>query len=121
MSAHDGDKFSLKSHVVGGPRKECMVHNSIGVCRCRVTRTVNQSHYMQHTHSDCNLLHGKMSQKQPVLMKVSNIHQVVFSRIGAGITTAHTFNMRAIAKHGPDGDLLLKAAGDNSDEVASVT
>jgi len=29
--------------------------------------------------------------KQPVLIETSNIHQAVFSRVGAGIATARTF------------------------------
>ena len=83
--------------------------------------------------------------KQPVLIEISDIHQVVFSRVGAGIATAPTFDTQIITKHGPkytftsinkeeheltdtflkvrvtnemvpDGDLLLAAAGDDSDE-----
>jgi len=86
--------------------------------------------------------------KQPVLIEISDIHQVVFSRVGAGIAAARTFDMQIITKHGPeytftsinkeeheltdtflkdkkvrvknemvpDGDLLLAAAGDDSDE-----
>jgi len=31
-----------------------------------------------------------------------DIHQVVFSRVGAGIATARTFDMQIITKHGPE-------------------
>ena len=37
--------------------------------------------------------------KQPVLIKISDIHQVIFSRIRASITTACTFNMQIVTKH----------------------
>ena len=40
--------------------------------------------------------------KQPVLIEISDIHQVVFSRVGAGIATARTFDMQIISKHGPE-------------------
>jgi structure-specific recognition protein 1 len=40
--------------------------------------------------------------KQPVLIEISDIHQVVFSRVGAGIATARTFDMQIITKHGPE-------------------
>jgi hypothetical protein len=40
--------------------------------------------------------------KQPVLIEISDIHQVVFSRLGAGIATARTFDMQIITKHGPE-------------------
>ncbi|KAH9065450.1 SSrecog-domain-containing protein [Lactarius vividus] len=40
--------------------------------------------------------------KQPVLIEISDIHQVVFSRVGAGIATARTFDMQIVTKHGPE-------------------
>jgi structure-specific recognition protein 1 len=40
--------------------------------------------------------------KQPVLIEISDIHQVVFSRVGAGIATARTFDMQIITKQGPE-------------------
>jgi structure-specific recognition protein 1 len=40
--------------------------------------------------------------KQPVLIEISDIHQVVFSRVGAGIATARTFDMQIITKLGPE-------------------
>jgi len=40
--------------------------------------------------------------KQPVLIEISDIHQAVFSRVGAGIATARTFDMQIITKHGPE-------------------
>ena len=40
--------------------------------------------------------------KQPVLIEISDIHQVVFSRVGAGIATACTFDMQIVTKHGPE-------------------
>lgn len=40
--------------------------------------------------------------KQPVLIEISDIHQVVFSRLGAGIATARTFDMQIVTKHGPE-------------------
>ena len=64
--------------------------------------------------------------KQPVLIEISDIHQVVFSRVGVGIATARTSDMQITTKHGPvrvkntmapDGGLLLGAAAeDDSDE-----
>jgi structure-specific recognition protein 1 len=40
--------------------------------------------------------------KQPVLIEISDIHQVVFSRLGAGIATARTFDMQIVTKLGPE-------------------
>ncbi|KAI0300315.1 structure-specific recognition protein-domain-containing protein [Russula brevipes] len=40
--------------------------------------------------------------KQPVLIEISDIHQVVFSRVGAGIASARTFDMQIITKLGPE-------------------
>ena len=40
--------------------------------------------------------------KQPVLIEISDIHQVVFSRLGAGIATARTFDMQIVTKQGPE-------------------
>jgi structure-specific recognition protein 1 len=40
--------------------------------------------------------------KQPVLIEISDIHQVVFSRVGAGIATARTFDMQIVTKQGPE-------------------
>lgn len=40
--------------------------------------------------------------KQPVLIEISDIHQVVFSRLGAGIATARTFDMQIVTKSGPE-------------------
>jgi structure-specific recognition protein 1 len=37
--------------------------------------------------------------KQPVLIEISDIHQVVFSRVGAGIATARMFDMQIVTKH----------------------
>jgi len=67
--------------------------------------------------------------KQPVLIEISDIHQVVFSRVDAGIATARTFDMQIITKHGPEytfisinkEDLRVAAAGGDSDkEMQSV-
>jgi structure-specific recognition protein 1 len=40
--------------------------------------------------------------KQPVLIEISDIHQVIFSRVGAGIASARTFDMQIITKQGPE-------------------
>ena len=40
--------------------------------------------------------------KQPVPIEIFDIHQVVFSRVRAGIATARTFDMQIITKHGPE-------------------
>ncbi|KAH9969560.1 structure-specific recognition protein-domain-containing protein [Russula dissimulans] len=40
--------------------------------------------------------------KQPVLIEISDIHQVVFSRVGAVIATARTFDMQIVTNHGPE-------------------
>lgn len=42
--------------------------------------------------------------KQPALVEISNIHQVVFSRVGAsmGAAAARTFDLKIITKSGPE-------------------
>lgn len=42
--------------------------------------------------------------KQPTLIELSDIHQVVFSRLGAGLgaTAARTFDLKIVQKHGPE-------------------
>jgi structure-specific recognition protein 1 len=37
--------------------------------------------------------------KQPVLIEISDIHQNVFSHVGAGIATARTSDMQIVTKH----------------------
>ena len=37
--------------------------------------------------------------KQPVLIEISDIHQVIFSHIRASIATACMFNMQIVMKH----------------------
>ena len=39
------------------------------------------------------------SQNNQCLIEISDIHQIIFSHIGAGISTARTFNMQIITKH----------------------
>jgi len=38
--------------------------------------------------------------KQPVLIEISDTHQVVYSHVGAGIASARMFDMQIITKHG---------------------
>ncbi|KAI8994226.1 structure-specific recognition protein-domain-containing protein [Trametes punicea] len=42
--------------------------------------------------------------KQPTLIELSDIHQVVFSRLGAGLgaTAARTFDLKIVTKRGPE-------------------
>ncbi|KAI9058117.1 SSrecog-domain-containing protein [Trametes sanguinea] len=42
--------------------------------------------------------------KQPTLIELSDIHQVVFSRLGAGLgaTAARTFDLKIVTKQGPE-------------------
>ena len=42
--------------------------------------------------------------KQPTLIELSDIHQVIFSRLGAGMgaTAARTFDMKIVTKSGPE-------------------
>ena len=42
--------------------------------------------------------------KQPTLIELSDIHQVVFSRLGAGLgaTAARTFDLKIVTKSGPE-------------------
>lgn len=42
--------------------------------------------------------------KQPSLIELSDIHQVVFSRLGAGMgaTAARTFDLKIVTKSGPE-------------------
>ena len=42
--------------------------------------------------------------KQPTLIELSDIHQVVFSRLGAGMgaTAARTFDLKIVTKSGPE-------------------
>ena len=42
--------------------------------------------------------------KQPTLIELSDIHQVVFSRLGAGLgaTAARTFDVKIVTKSGPE-------------------
>lgn len=42
--------------------------------------------------------------KQPTLIELSDIHQVIFSRLGAGLgaTAARTFDLKIITKSGPE-------------------
>ncbi|KAI0629734.1 structure-specific recognition protein-domain-containing protein [Trametes polyzona] len=42
--------------------------------------------------------------KQPTLIELSDIHQVVFSRLGAGLgaTAARTFDLKIVTKNGPE-------------------
>ncbi|KAL4399728.1 FACT complex subunit [Malassezia pachydermatis] len=40
--------------------------------------------------------------KQPVLIPYSDIHQLVFSRVGGAIASAKTFDLRVMLRHGTD-------------------
>ncbi|KAF8808394.1 hypothetical protein BYT27DRAFT_7241676 [Phlegmacium glaucopus] len=85
--------------------------------------------------------------KQPTLIEINDIHQVIFSPVGAGagISTGQTFDLRIVARSGPepnctfinrdeheeterylkdkkipDADLLLAAVADDDDDMQNA-
>ena len=58
--------------------------------------------------------------KQPTLIELSDIHQVVFSRLGAGLgaSAARTFDLKIVTKSG-SGDLTFTSV--NKEEHEAVT
>lgn len=40
--------------------------------------------------------------KQPTLIELSDVHQVVFARVGASVSSARTFDLKVVTRAGPE-------------------